>query len=171
VAGPAQIEKGRSEEVATTIGSGTLAFLSGSGVDSASMRHKATLPLLLLLLVAGQMSAEFCMAQCQNMRMSEPACAMHDMTHGRCASCKHASANSRNASLLTPRTCSGQTCNSVLGLLQNRSDLGVKPLISRVSIEIFAPPIYEGARASRFRDARNIKSILPFDPLISSLRI
>jgi len=173
VAGSARNETGEtSEEVsATNWPRGILAFLSGTSVDSASMRHKATLPLLLLLLVAGQMSAEFCMAQCQNMRMSEPACAMHDMTHGHCASCKHASANSTDASLSTPRTCSGQTCNNVLGLLQNRSDLGVKPLISPVSIEILAPPIHEGARASRFRDARNIKSILPFDPLISSLRI
>ena len=160
-----------SEEVATTIGSGTLAFLSGSGVDSASMRHKATLPLLLLLLVAGQMSAEFCTAQCQNVRMTEPTCAMHEMAHGHCASCKHVFANSRNTSLSTPRTCSGQTCTRTLELVKARTDPEAKPLVAAVSLDALAPRDLGDTHRARFRVARSTRSIPPFDPLISSLRI
>jgi hypothetical protein len=137
-----------------------------------SVRYRATLPLLLLLLVAGQMSAEFCRAQCEGagMRM-EHACAMHVMAHGHCTSCKHASANGAGGTLSAPDSCSGQFCNSVLGLVQNPPDYGIKPSVSPVSINILAPPVLEGTHTWRLRDARSAKSILPFDPLISSLRI
>jgi hypothetical protein len=135
------------------------------------VKYKATLPLLLLLLVAGQMSAEFCMAQCEGMRMTGPACTMHKMANGHCPLCKHTSDNSTSNTLSAPETCSGQVCNSVLGLVQNRSDRGLEPLVSPVLIDILAPPIEDGARAAQFRDARSTKSILPFDPLISTLRI
>jgi hypothetical protein len=135
------------------IGSGILAYLLGPSVDSALMRHKATLPLLLLLLVAGQMSAEFCAAQCQNMRMAEPTCAMHKMAHSHCASCKHAFADSRNASLSTPRTCSGQTCTRALELVKVRTDPEVKPLVAAISFDVLAPPLLEDTHRARFRDA------------------
>ncbi len=135
------------------------------------MKHKATLPLILLLLVAGQMSAEFCRAQCEGMgmRMMAHACGMHGMAH--CASCKHASANGAGGALSGLDACSGQICNSVLVLVQNPPDHGIKPSVPPASIDIPAPPVLEGTRALRFRDARSTKSILPFDPLISSLRI
>lgn len=137
------------------------------------MRYKATLPLLLLLLVAGQMSAEFCMAQCEGMGtgMMTHACGTPGMAQGHCPICKHASANSISIASSVPITCSGQACNSILGLVQNRSDLGFEPLVSPVSIKILAPPIQDGARAAQFRDVRSTESILPFDPLISTLRI
>lgn len=137
------------------------------------MKHKATLPLLLLLLVAGQMSAEFCMAQCEGMStgMMAHACGMHGMAHAHCAWCKHASDKRASNTLSAHETCSGQACNSVLGLVQNRSDLGFESLVSPVSINILAPPIQDGARAAQFRDVRSTKSILPFDPLMSTLRI
>jgi hypothetical protein len=135
------------------------------------MKCKVTLPVLFILLVAGQMSAEFCVAQCQSMRMTEPACAMHEMAHGHCASCKHASANDTSTSLSTLGTCSGQTCNSVLELVQNRPDPEVKPLVVAISFDIYTHPILKGKRHVHFQDARSTKSIPPFDPLISSLRI
>lgn len=135
------------------------------------MKYKVTLPLLLLLLVAGQMSAEFCMAQCEGMRMTVPACTMHSIASARCAMCKHASDKRTSNTLSAPETCSGQVCNSVLGLVQNHSDLGLVPLVSPVSVYILVPPIQDGARVAQFRDARSTKSILPFDPLISTLRI
>jgi hypothetical protein len=135
------------------------------------VKHKATLPLLLLLLVVGQMSAEFCMAHCEGMRMAEPACTMHGMAQGHCAWCKHASDKRTNNTLSAPESCSGQVCNCVLGLVQNRSDFGLEILVSLVSIDILAPPIRDGARAAQFRDARSDKPILPFDPLTSTLRI
>jgi hypothetical protein len=135
------------------------------------MMYKATLPVLLLLLVAGQLSADFCMAQCQSMRMTEPACAMHEMADGHCASCKHPYANGTSASLSTPGTCSGQTCNSVLGLFQSRCDDEIKPLFKAVSCDIGTSPILNGTRQVRCRDARSTKSTPSFDPLISSLRI
>ncbi len=147
------------------------AFLSVCVVNSASMRLKATLPVFLLLLLAGQLSAELCMAQCQSMRMTEPACAMHEMSHGHCASCKHASANGTNASLATMETCSGQTCNNVLGLEQSRSNTEIRPSVKAVSFDILPPPVVEDTDPVRFRDARSTRSIPPFDPLISSLRI
>jgi hypothetical protein len=135
------------------------------------MSYKAVLPLLLLLLLAGQMSAEFCMAQCEGMRMTEPACTMHGMSHGHCASCKHASANGVSTSLSTLGICCGQTCNSVLGLVQNLADHEIKPLVGTASIDILAPPLLEGTHPVRLRDTRSIRYILLFDPLISSLRI
>lgn len=135
--------------------------------------YKATLPMLLLLLVAGQMSAEFCMAQCEGMGtgMMTPSCGMHGMAQGHCPMCKHASANGISIASSAPITCSGQACNSVLGLVQNRSDLRFESLVSPVSINILAPPIQDRARVSQFRDVRSTKSILPFAPLISTLRI
>ena len=153
------------------IGGGILAYLLGPSVDSASMRRKATLPLLILLLVAGQLSAEFCSAQCQNMRMTESTCAMHEMAHGHCASCKHAFANSRGASLSTPKTCSGKTCPRVLELVKVRTDPEVKPLVAAVSLDILATPALKDAYRALFRDTRSTRSIPPFDPVISSLRI
>jgi hypothetical protein len=137
------------------------------------VKYKVTLPVLLLLLVAGQMSAEFCMAQCEGMGMGtmEHACGMHAMAQAHCASCKHASANGASGALSARDACSGQICNSALGLVQNPPDHGIKPSVSPVSIDILAPPVLEGTRALHFRDARSSKSILPFDPLISSLRI
>jgi hypothetical protein len=127
--------------------------------------------MLLLLLVAGQMSAEFCMSQCEGMRMTGPACTMDSMANGHCPLCKHTSDNRKSNTLSAPETCSGQVCNSVLGRVQNRSALRLEPLISLSSIDILALPIEDGARAARFRDVRRTKSILPFDPLISTLRI
>ena len=127
--------------------------------------------MVLLLLVIGQMSAEFCMAQCEGMRMTGPACTMHSMANGHCPMCKHASANGISIASSAPITCSGQVCNSVLELVQNRSALGLEPLVSLVSIDILGPPIEDAAPAARYRDVRSTKSILPFDPLISTLRI
>jgi hypothetical protein len=149
---------------------GAFAFLSAADINSSSMRRKATLPVLLLLLVAGQLSAGFCRAQCEDMRRSGPACAMHEMAHGHCASCKHASAGT-NSCLSTVGTCFGQTCNRVLGLVQNRPEPGTRRLVESVSSDILAPRALEGTHPVRFRDARISRSIPPFDPLISSLRI
>jgi hypothetical protein len=147
------------------------AFVSASVVNSASMRYKATLPVLLLLLVAGQLSPEFCMAQCESLRMMEPACPMHEMSHGHCASCKHASANGTNASLATFGTCSGQSCNNVLGLAQSRPNSEMRPLVTAVSSNILPPSVLEDTHPVRFGDARSTRFIPPFDPLISGLRI
>lgn len=149
----------------------SFAFLSAADINSISMRYKATLPALLLLLLTGQLSAEFCMAQCQIMRMTEPACAMHQMANGHCASCKHASANSKNASLSTLGTCSGQTCNSVLELVQSRPDHQIRPSVATVSFDILSPPVLEDTHPVRFRHARSTRFIPPFDPLLSNLRI
>jgi hypothetical protein len=136
------------------------------------MMYKAALPVLLLLLVAGQLSADFCMAQCQSMRMMKRACAMHEMAEGHCGSCKHRSASGTSASLSTPGTCSGQTCNSnVLGLFQIRCDDEIKPFFKAASCDVDASPILNGTHQARCRDARSTKSIPSFDPLISSLRI
>lgn len=136
------------------------------------MKHKATLPLLILLLVAGQLCAELCMAQCLGMRMMEPACVMHEMSHGHCAMCEHASANHSSNTLSAPETCSSQICSSVLDLPQTRIDHEIKPLGSPVSVDILAASIHERALAVHLRDPRSTKSIPPpFDPLISSLRI
>lgn len=131
------------------------------------------MPLLLLLLVAGQLSAEFCMAQCEgmSMRMMAHACDMHGMAQGRCESCKYVSVNGPRGTISALETCSGQICNSVLGLVQNRPNYGFKPLVALVSVEALAPPVLEGMRPLRFKDSRSTKSIPPFDPLISSLRI
>jgi hypothetical protein len=137
------------------------------------VKHKATLPLLLLLLVVGQMSAEFCMAQCEGMStgMMAHACGMHGMAQGHCALCKHTSDKRVSNPLSAHETCSGQACKIVLGLVQNRSDLGFGSLVSPISMNIFAPPIQNGTRAAQFRDVRSTTSILPFDPLMSALRI
>jgi hypothetical protein len=137
------------------------------------VRYKATLPVVLLLLVIGQMSGELCMARCEGMGtgLMTHACGMHGMAQIHCALCKHTSDKRASNALSAPETCSGQACNSVLGLVQNRSDLGFESLVSPGSINILAPPIEERARAAQFRDVRSTKSILPFDPLISTLRI
>jgi hypothetical protein len=147
------------------------ALVSAADIDSSSMRHKATLPLLLLLLVAGQLSAEFCMVQCQGMRMTEPACAMHEMARDHCASCKHASASDTSASLSALGTCPGQACNSVLGLALSRPDHEVGLLIPSVSFDVLVPPVLVGMGRMHYRDARSTRSIRPFGPLTPSLRI
>jgi len=137
------------------------------------VKYKATLPVVLLLLVIGQMSGELCMAQCEGMgtgMMTHP-CGMHGMAQSHCALCKHSSDKRASNTLSVHENCSGLACNSVLGLVQNRSDLGFESLVSPVSINVLAPPIRDGARAAQFRDVRSTKSILPFDPLISTLRI
>jgi hypothetical protein len=133
--------------------------------------HKATLPLILLLLVAGQFSAELCMAQCQSVKMTEPECAMHAMAHGHCPSCKHASAKGTNASLSTLGTCLGQTCNSVLGLAQSRPNYEIRLVASAISCETLCVPDLEDTRPLSIGDVRSTRSLTPFDPLISSLRI
>lgn len=135
--------------------------------------YKATLPLLLLLLVAGQMSAEFCMAQCEGMStgMMAHTCGMDGMAQGHCPVCKHAQDRRTSNALSVPEICSGQICNSVLRLAQNRPDHGLKVVVTSVSIDLLVSPLQDGARAARFRSARSTKSILPFDPLISTLRI
>jgi hypothetical protein len=63
------------------------ACLSEPGVNSVSERYKVTLPMALLLLVGGQMSAELCSAQCEAMRIMASACAMHGMAHCHDAYC------------------------------------------------------------------------------------
>jgi hypothetical protein len=135
------------------------------------VKYKATLPLVLLLLVIGQMSGELCMARCEGIATMAPSCRLPGMAQGHCTLCKHAPDNRTGNTLSAPETCSGQVCNSVLGLVQNRSALGLEPLVSLVSINILAPPIEDAAPAARYRDVRSTKSILPFDPLISTLRI
>ena len=137
------------------------------------MKYKVTLPVLFLLLVAGQMSAEFCMARCEGMstRMLAHACGMHGMAQGQCAMCNHASASGTNSAASAPETCSDQICNSVLGLLQNRHDFGIEPSVAAIPLDVVIPPVLEGDSSVRFRTARSTQSIPRFDPLISSLRI
>src|ERR1035437_7290236 len=66
------------------------------------MKYKVILPVLFLLLVAGQMSAEFCMARCEGMstRMLAHACGMHGMAQGQCAMCNHAPASGTNSATI-----------------------------------------------------------------------
>jgi hypothetical protein len=85
--------------------------------------------------------------------------------------CKHASDKRTSNTLSASETCSGQICNSVLGLVRNRLDHGIRIVVAPVTIEILVPLFQDRARASQFRDVRSTKSILPFDPLISTLRI
>ena len=127
--------------------------------------------MVLLLLVIGQMSGELCMARCEGMATMPPSCSMPGMAQGHCALCKDASDNGTSNTLSAPETCSGQVRNSVLGLVQNRPDHGLKVVVAPVSIDILAPQIRDEARAAQFRDARSTKSIPPFDPLIATLRI
>src|ERR1035438_8584999 len=127
------------------------------------MMYKATLPVLLLLLVAGQMSAEFCMARCESMRMTQPACTMHGMAHGDCASCSHASAMSAGGAFSVPETCSGHTCNSVLGLLQNRPDQRIRPLVV-AAFDVAVRPALEDGRPAHFSATRTTEFSPPFAP-------
>jgi hypothetical protein len=135
------------------------------------MKCKVTLPLLLLLLIAGQLSAEFCRAQCEGMKQSEPGCAMREMAHGHCALCKHSSADSTINTLSTFETCSGQICNGVLGLAVYRSNYEIRPLAEAGSLDVLVPRILDVMPRARFDGARSTRYIPPFDPLISSLRI
>lgn len=137
------------------------------------MRRKATLPafLLLLLLVAGQMSAELCRAQCEGMAMTEPVCQMHGMAHCHNPSCQHASVNAASTAVSAPETCSGQICQNVLAFPQNRLHQEIKTLAAVVAPDIPALLTLERRPLARFRASRSAQSIPPFDPLISSLRI
>jgi hypothetical protein len=126
---------------------------------------------LLLLLVAGQMSAELCRARCDGMRMIAHACGMHGMADYRNASCHHVSANGTFTILSASETCSGQICMSDLGQLQNRPDHESKPSITRVSLNTVVPPLFEASSLIRFRTERSTEYIPPFDSLISCLRI
>lgn len=150
---------------------GKFAFLSAGDVDWASVRHKATLPVLLLLLVFGQMSGGLCMTRCESIATMAHSCGMPGMAQGHCPMCKHASANGTSVACSSPGTCSGQACNSVLELLQNRPDNEIEPLVAVVPLDIVSSPILEGDSPVRFRTARSTKSNSSFDPLISSLRI
>jgi hypothetical protein len=147
------------------------ASFSASGVNSTWMKLKATLPVLLLLLLAGQMSAELCMAQCEGMRMMSHECGMHHMNNGHCASCKHASVSGTTTILAASETCSGQICNSVLGLPQNRAGQEIKPLVATVFLVHLDLQVPEGESPLQLRTARSTEFIPPFDPLGSSLRI
>jgi hypothetical protein len=120
------------------------------------------LPVLLLLLVIGQMSAEICRARCE---------AMPCMAHCHDASCRHASANFTRATLLASETCSGQICRNPLWLPQNRPDHESMLSITSVPFNVPVPEVLEGEHPVRFRTGRSTESIPPFDPLISSLRI
>jgi hypothetical protein len=135
------------------------------------VKYKATLPLVLLLLVIGQMSGELCMARCEGMATMTPSCGMHGTAQGHCALCKHASDKRTSNALSAPETCSGQICNSVLGLVQDPLDHGIRIVVAPVTIEILVPRFQDRAPAARYRDVRSTESILPFDPLISTLRI
>ncbi len=96
---------------------------------------------------------------------------MHEMVHGHCASCKHASANDTTIFLSTLGTCSGQTCIGTLELVQNRTYPEAKPLVVAQSFDNLPSPVLGGTPNVQFRDARSTRSIPPFDPLISNLRI
>lgn len=137
------------------------------------MRRKATFPaiLLLFLLVAGQMSAELCRAQCEGMAMTEPVCQMHGMAHCHNPSCQHASVDAASTAVSAPETCSGQICQNVLALPQNRLHQEIRTLAAVVSLDIPKPLTRERKPLARFRASRSTKSIPSFDPLISSLRI
>jgi hypothetical protein len=135
------------------------------------VRYKATLPVVLLLLVIGQMSGELCMARCEGMATMALSFGMSGMSQGHCALCKHASDKRTSNALSAPETCSGQICNSTLVLVQDRPVHELKIVVALVPIDILVPLFQDGARAAQCRDARRAKSILPFDPLISTLRI
>jgi hypothetical protein len=126
---------------------------------------------LLLLLVAGQMSAELCRARCDGMRMIAQACGMHGMTHRHDVSCHHVFVNGTSTILSACETCLGQICRSVLGLLQNRPDHESDPSISRAYLNIVSPPLIEAMSSLRSRTERSTEFIPPFDSLISRFRI
>lgn len=111
------------------------------------------------------------MTRCEGMAMMAPLCGMPGMAQGHCPMCKHASANSRSIACSAPGTCSGQICNSVLELLQNRPDNGIDHLVAAVPLDVVTPPLLQGDSPVGFRAARSTKSNSPFDPLTSSLRI
>ena len=131
---------------------------------------KAILPMLLLLLVAGQMSGEVCGARCENMSAVAPIC-VRGMAHGHCPLCDHASANGARERLSTPETCCGQICKVVFGQLESSPDQGRKPLVIAVSIRPTLFTFSEDTRHVRFGIAQHRRPISPFDPLTSTLRI
>lgn len=135
------------------------------------MKPKATLPLLLLLLVFGQISAELCMARCESMATMAPSCRTQRMAQDHCAMCNHASAVVAGSVLLAQDTGSGKLCNSVLGLLPNRTEKGMQPWVAAVSSVLVTLPALEDIRPVRYRTTRSTESTPQFDPLISSLRI
>ena len=151
----------------------TAAFVacSAASVDWASVMHKPTLPLLLLMLVVGQISAGLCQARCEGMRMPTQPCGMHGMVQGHCAACNHASVNGANGILAAPEACFGEICNGVFGLVQNRPDAGVKPLSAGASGDLPVAAVMDGARPASIHATRPTGPIPPFDPLISSIRI
>jgi len=103
--------------------------------------------------------------------MTEPACTMHGMAYGHCASCNHASVNGADETLSAPEACSGQICNGVLGMVPHRPDHEIKVSVASESFDSLAPPIVEGNRPVRFSATRSTESVPPLDPLIYRLRI
>lgn len=135
------------------------------------MRVKATLPVFLLLLVFGQMSAVLCRVQCEGMATMASACGMSRAAQGHCAMCKHTSSDGAGTTLSAPGTGCGQICGSVLGLPQNGLDKGLEPLVAGVALGAVTPLNLTDGSLVRYIAARSIESSPPFDPLNSTLRI
>jgi hypothetical protein len=93
------------------------------------------------------------------------------MAPGQCALCKHALANGASSIVSVPENCSGQICENVLGLQQDRADQELRPFAAAVSLDVHSQLGLERTIPVRFRATRSTHPIPPFDALISTLRI
>ncbi|MBS1821291.1 MAG: hypothetical protein JST61_04865 [Acidobacteria bacterium] len=134
------------------------------------MRLKATCSLLLFLLVGVQGFASVCAVRCETMASMGSLSRMSGM-----ANCQMASQSGSNdqemAAYISSQSCAGHLCTNDWTFLQNQVDHELN--VAALPMAFAGHPIVPIPIASRLQfDAnRSTRSIPPFDPLISNLRV
>ena len=134
------------------------------------MRLRATCLLLLLLLVGLQSSGVACAVRCETMANLGSPSRMSGM-----ANCQMASqsdpGHQEMAAYISSQSCAGHLCMNDWTFLQNQvvHDLSVASSPVVLAVHFVAPiPI---ASRLKFEANRSTRTIPPFDPLVSNLRV
>lgn len=135
--------------------------------------RRATMSVLLLLLVSVQAFAVMCSVRCATMGHADTQNSMPGITNCHGMS-NHPAIGAASYAVLAAHGCSSEICQSDLSLLQNRTtqEIGALPL-SMVTAVVVSSPAKPFQNTIRLWLGANrcTNSIPPFDPLISSLRI
>lgn len=134
------------------------------------MRLKATYLLLLFLLVGLQTSAAVCAAHCTMESMDSPSQAS-DAPHRGDVAFSSGPSRDRFVTSMSSQPCDSNLCDADWMFLQNQ-DVQEPSLVS-LPIDFAGNAVAPIPIASRwqFEANRSTRSIQPFDPLISNLRV
>ena len=149
----------------------SLAGLLVRGVNSDSVRLKAIVPALLLMLVLGQMWTWDCGVRCNAMQKVSHSCGMKGMAHCPGEGTQAADSETICASSHCDGARTGQVGGNVLEQWQDASSYAGKRSSAALSVGHSLRLASVDSSRSRFSAARSTVATLPLDPLNSILRV